>query len=90
MREAGLPLLIVGEGSNLLLTRDFSGIVLHSAIMGREATEQADGNIMLRCGSGETWDDIVAYCVEKGWYGSENLSLIPGEVGASAVQNIGA
>ena len=58
--------------------------------MGREATPQADGNIMLRCGSGETWDDIVAYCVEKGWYGSENLSLIPGEVGASAVQNIGA
>lgn len=90
VRDADLPLLIVGEGSNLLLTRDFSGIVLHSAIKGREATKQADGNIMLRCGSGETWDDIVAYCVEKGWYGSENLSLIPGEVGASAVQNIGA
>lgn len=90
VRDADLPLLIVGEGSNLLLTRDFSGIVLHSAIKGREVTAQADGNIMLRCGSGETWDDIVAYCVEKGWYGSENLSLIPGEVGASAVQNIGA
>ena len=90
VHEADLPLLIVGEGSNLLLTRDFPGIVLHSAIKGREVTEQADGNIMLRCGSGETWDDIVAYCVEKGWYGSENLSLIPGEVGASAVQNIGA
>ena len=66
VREAGLPLLIVGEGSNLLLTRDFPGIVLHSAIKEREATLQADGNIMLRCGSGETWDDIVAFCVEKG------------------------
>lgn len=84
------PLLIIGSGSNLLLTRDFPGLVLHSAIMGREVVKESDGKVWLRCGSGETWDDIVAYAVEKGWYGAENLSLIPGEVGASAVQNIGA
>lgn len=86
------PLLIIGGGSNLLLTAPFRGTVIHSAIMGRELIADGKGNdeVLLRCGSGETWDDIVAYCVENGWYGAENLSLIPGEVGASAVQNIGA
>lgn len=84
------PLLIIGGGSNLLLTRDFPGLVLHSVIMGREVVKESDGKVWLRCGSGEIWDDIVAYAVEKGWHGAENLSLIPGEVGASAVQNIGA
>lgn len=84
------PLLIIGGGSNLLLTRDFPGLVLHSAIMGREVVKESEGKVWLRCGSGETWDGIVAYAVEKGWHGAENLSLIPGEVGASAVQNIGA
>lgn len=84
------PLLIIGGGSNLLLTRDFPGLVLHSAIMGREVVKESEGKVWLRCGSGETWDDTVAYAVEKGWHGAENLSLIPGEVGASAVQNIGA
>lgn len=83
------PLLIVGAGSNLLLTGDFHGTVVHSAIMGREAQE--DGNdMLLTCGSGETFDDIIVYSIENGWHGAENLSLIPGEVGASAVQNIGA
>lgn len=84
-----LPLLIVGRGSNLLLTQDFPGIVLHSAIMGYNYTVDGD-DVWLTCGSGETWDDVVALCVENGWHGAENLSLIPGEVGASAVQNIGA
>lgn len=84
------PLLIIGGGSNLLLTKDFDGTVLHSAIMGREVVDTRDRRVWLRCGSGETWDDVVAYCVANGWYGAENLSLIPGEVGASAVQNIGA
>lgn len=59
------PLLIIGGGSNLLLTRDFPGLVLHSAIMGREVVKESDGKVWLRCGSGETWDDIVAYAVEK-------------------------
>lgn len=85
--------MVIGQGSNLLLTQDYDGVVLHSAIKGRELVNIADvdkNNVYLRCGSGETWDDVVAYCVANGWHGIENLSLIPGEVGASAVQNIGA
>ena len=78
--------LLIGAGSNLLLTGDFNGTVIHSAIKGIET--QIDNRI--RCGSGETWDEVVAWCVGHHLYGAENLSLIPGEVGASAVQNIGA
>lgn len=85
------PLLIIGGGSNLLLTDDFHGTVVHSAILGFDyATDAPTGDILMRCGSGMTWDDVVATCVERGWHGAENLSLIPGEVGASAIQNIGA
>ena len=90
---ASSAFLIIGQGSNLLLTRDYEGVVLHSAIKGRDLITPCPSdtdNVYLRCGSGEVWDDVVAYCVEKGWHGMENLSLIPGEVGASAVQNIGA
>ncbi len=83
------PLLLIGGGSNLLLTGDFPGLVLRSDIKGMTARE-VDGHVLLRCGSGEVWDDVVAYCVSQGWHGAENLSLIPGDVGASAVQNIGA
>ena len=89
LTEADRPLLAIGGGSNLLFTGDFAGTVLHSAIKGVECTDCA-GGVLLRVGSGETWDDIVALCVANGWHGAENLSLIPGEVGASAVQNIGA
>lgn len=90
LRDGNNPFLIIGGGSNLLLTKDYAGVVVHSAIKGIEAEEQTDGTVMLTCGSGEVWDDVVAYSVERGWYGAENLSIIPGEVGASAVQNIGA
>ena len=83
------PMLIIGGGSNLLLTADFPGVVVRSAIKGMEA-EEHDGEVWLRCGSGEVWDDVVTRCVAQGWHGAENLSLIPGDVGASAVQNIGA
>ena len=89
LHDTDLPLLIIGGGSNLLLTADFPGTVVRSAIKGISA-EERDGEVWLRCGSGETWDDVVALCVQRGWYGAENLSLIPGDVGASAVQNIGA
>ena len=84
------PLLIIGGGSNLLLTADFPGTVVHSAVKGFDVVQEDDDTIVLRVGSGELWDDVVARCVSNGWYGTENLSLIPGEVGASAVQNIGA
>ena len=80
------PYLLIGAGSNLLLTKDFEGTVVHSALKGIET--QSDSRI--RCGSGETWDEVVAWCVGHRLFGAENLSLIPGEVGASAVQNIGA
>ena len=80
-----------------MLTRDFEGIVVHSGVKGIEEVsslsshgEKPETGLLLRCGSGETWDDVVAYAVAHGYYGMENLSLIPGEVGASAVQNIGA
>ena len=85
-RQLQEPYLLIGAGSNLLLTGDFNGTVVHSALKGIE--NQIDGRI--RCGSGETWDEVVAWCVGHHLYGAENLSLIPGEVGASAVQNIGA
>lgn len=86
LTSSGAPYLIIGSGSNLLLTKDFEGTVVHSAIKG--ITLQDDS--LVRCGSGEVWDEVVAWCVSHGLYGAENLSLIPGEVGASAVQNIGA
>ena len=85
-RELQGPYLLIGAGSNLLLTKDFEGMVVHSALKGIET--QPDSRI--RCGSGETWDAVVAWCVGHRLFGAENLSLIPGEVGASAVQNIGA
>ena len=85
LTETDRPLLILGGGSNLLLTGDYDGTVLHSGIRFLEQTDECH----IRCGSGYVWD-VVAYCVANGLYGAENLSVIPGEVGASAVQNIGA
>ena len=103
LTDADKPLLILGGGSNLLLTGDYEGTVVHSAIKGIDvlggetlavaAKDDALHNsefVFLRCGSGEVFDDVVAYAVEHGFHGAENLSIIPGEVGASAVQNIGA
>lgn len=82
--------LHIGKGSNLLFTGDFSGIILHSAIKGYEVIHEDTNEVVVRVGAGEVWDDFVAMTVENEWYGAENLSFIPGEVGASAVQNIGA
>ncbi|MDR2775943.1 MAG: UDP-N-acetylmuramate dehydrogenase [Tannerella sp.] len=82
--------LHIGEGSNLLFINDFNGIILHSAIKGISLTEETPESVLLRVGAAERWDDVVAYAVSKGWGGIENLSGIPGETGAAAVQNIGA
>lgn len=80
----------IGGGSNLLLLNDYDGLILHSQIKEIEKTGEDEEFVFLRVGSGMVWDDFVAYCVSNNYYGIENLSLIPGEVGASAVQNIGA
>lgn len=84
------PYLHIGGGSNLLFINDYEGTVLHSRIDGVEVIAEDGDKILVRVGAGMVWDDFVACCVENNWYGAENLSLIPGEVGASAVQNIGA
>ena len=82
--------LHVGGGSNLLFTRDFDGTVLHSGIRFVAPVAADAESVWVRVGAAIVWDDFVAYTVANGWSGAENLSLIPGEVGASAVQNIGA
>ena len=89
LRKSKLPYIIIGGGSNLLLTRDFDGIVVRSGIKGHYFEEDYFCERMT-CGSGEIWDDMVSTSIKAGYYGMENLSLIPGDVGASAVQNIGA
>lgn len=83
-------LLSVGSGSNLLFLNDFKGVILHSAIQSIEKKEEYADSVYLEVGSGVIWDEFVAFSVENGWGGVENLSLIPGETGAAAVQNIGA
>ena len=84
--------LIIGGGSNLLLTKDYQGIVVTPATMQNvaDSIEILNDGVSIRCWAGLVFDDVVAFATNKGLYGMENLSLIPGEVGASAVQNIGA
>lgn len=80
----------IGGGSNLLFTQDFPGVVLHSAIKGMEIIEESPGKVTVRVGAGETMDDFIRWACDRELWGVENLSGIPGEVGASAVQNVGA
>ncbi len=82
--------LIIGGGSNILFTKDFDGWLLHNEIKGMEITKETTDEVFLKAGGGENWSDFVDYTVERDWGGLENLSLIPGTVGAAPVQNIGA
>src|SRR5688572_14605948 len=83
------PLFVLGGGSNLLLTKDYEGFVLKVSI--KAIKECKEGNdVFVEAGAGEVWKEFVNYCVDKGFGGIENLSLIPGTVGASPIQNIGA
>lgn len=84
------PVLHIGGGSNLLLTGDFPGTVLHSAIKYIKYVDMGLDELLVAVGAGVTFDDFVAEVCSHGLWGAENLSLIPGEVGAAAVQNIGA
>lgn len=84
------PVFVLGGGSNILFAGDFDGLILHMSIKGRKVVREADEHIRLRVGAGENWHELVRYCVDNGWGGIENLSLIPGMVGAAPIQNIGA
>lgn len=83
-------ILLLGGGSNILFTKDFEGLVVKNEIDGIHIVEQQDDEIEVEVGSGMLWHDFVKTCVDHGWGGVENLSLIPGTVGAAPVQNIGA
>jgi UDP-N-acetylmuramate dehydrogenase len=85
-----LPLLVLGEGSNILFRKNFDGLVIQPGMKGIEVVQENGEELIVRVGASENWDNWVRYATEKGWYGLENLSLIPGSVGSSPVQNIGA
>ena len=80
----------LGGGSNILLTGDLDKWVLINELLGIEVVKENGEVVVLEVSSGENWHQFVVYCLERGWYGLENLSLIPGSVGASPIQNIGA
>ncbi len=84
------PILIIGEGSNLLFVNDFKGLVIQPNIKGKQVVYQDNNKIEIKAFTGENWDNFVEWTVENNYFGLENLSLIPGKVGSSAVQNIGA
>ena len=82
--------LILGGGSNILFTKDFDGLVLKNEIKGIKEIKEDEHHVYVQVGAGEIWHEFVLHCIKKGWAGVENLSLIPGNVGASPMQNIGA
>lgn len=89
-QENELPILILGGGSNILFVKDFPGLVVHQNSKGIELVAENDEQVEVRVAAGENWHQLVQFCVNKGWGGIENLSLIPGNVGAAPIQNIGA
>lgn len=85
-----LPFWHIGSGSNLLFRGNYEGVVLHCRAKGIEIMDETSDDCLLKVKAGTIWDDVCAFCADHGLYGAENLSLIPGETGAAAVQNIGA
>lgn len=89
-RLQGMPRLVLGGGSNMLFTRDWPGVVLRNEVPGIEVLSDDGEQVVVRAGAGVVWHELVMHCVAQGWGGLENLSLIPGRVGAGPMQNIGA
>lgn len=85
-----MPILFLGGGSNVLFTHNFAGIVVKINSKGIEINEEDEHHVVVTAEAGENWDEFVQFCVNRGWAGLENLSLIPGKVGAAPIQNIGA
>ena len=90
VRHKKCPLLILGAGSNFLFTKDFPGLVIKVNLMGIHLVQDDQDQVTLKIGAGENWHRLVLYCIKQGYGGIENLSLIPGTVGAAPIQNIGA
>ncbi|HYF04572.1 MAG TPA: UDP-N-acetylmuramate dehydrogenase [Patescibacteria group bacterium] len=89
-RQKRIPYFVLGGGSNILVSDSgFNGLVIHIALKGRDVVQENDQGMKLIVGAGENWDDLVKFCVEHGLYGVENMSHVPGSVGASVVQNVG-
>jgi len=90
-KDAGkAPVLILGGGSNILFTGHVNGLVLKNNIPGIQKTGETNEHVYVTVGAGENWHQMVMHCIEQGWAGLENLALIPGNTGASPMQNIGA
>ncbi|MBL8001471.1 MAG: UDP-N-acetylmuramate dehydrogenase [Flavobacteriales bacterium] len=87
---AGMPRMILGGGSNVLFTRDWPGAMLLNEVPGLDVVREDDDHVWLKAGAGVVWHDLVMHTVAHGWGGLENMSLIPGKVGAAPMQNIGA
>lgn len=85
-----LAILVLGEGSNTVFTKDYPGLVILNRLCGITVESQDERQIEIRVSAGEGWHHLVEYCIVHGWFGLENLALIPGLVGASPIQNIGA
>ena len=84
------PILILGGGSNVLFTRDYEGCILKNGVKGIEIQHEDEEHVYVKVGAGENWHQLVLHCIDHNWAGVENLSLIPGNVGAAPIQNIGA
>ena len=90
LKKSGDKFFVLGGGSNIILPEKYHGIVIHNQLHGIELLKQDNQYAYIRVMAGENWDNFVDYTISKGWYGLENLSLIPGTVGAAPIQNIGA
>lgn len=84
------PIMVLGGGSNLLLTKDLSGVVLKISLKGIAVVQDYENHVVLEVQAGEVWHDVVQYCLEQDYGGIENLALIPGQMGTAPIQNIGA
>ena len=89
-RYQALDKRVLGGGSNTVFMKDFDGLILHPKQTGIELIEQSSQHVVIECQAAVVWDDLVDHCVQQGWSGIENLSAIPGHVGAAPIQNIGA